>query len=339
MEKFYKIMFYSTLIISTLMTISSYSWMIMWMGLEINLMSMIPLIQFYKNIYSIEASIKYFIVQVIASTIILMTIIVMMWKHSFSSSIMENYSLLILNSSLFMKMGMAPFHIWFPEVIEGLSWTNCMIMLTWQKIAPMTMIMLNINYSVFFSSIIISSTLISGIMIMNQTSMRKILAYSSISHMGWMTATMMCMQTIWMWYFIIYTFTTINIIALMKMNKIYFINQLHSLKWSNPLNKILYSLNFLSLGGIPPLPGFFPKWLTIQFMMQENMTIISSMMIISTLMTIYIYSMISISSMTMSLEEKLFKISFKNPSKMILSFLNFTTIFSLILMTSMYTMT
>nr|YP_009695040.1 NADH dehydrogenase subunit 2 [Emeia pseudosauteri]QEJ81578.1 NADH dehydrogenase subunit 2 [Emeia pseudosauteri] len=297
MKKFYKILFLSMLIISTLISISSYSWMAMWMGLEINVLSIIPILNSSKNKLSSESSIKYFITQTIASSVILLSIIMMMINSSFSSKInQESLIIFIMNSSLLMKMGMAPFHFWFPEVLEGLDWMNCMLMLTWQKIAPMVLFMLNIKFKSFMMIIILMAMIVSGLMAFNQISMRKILAYSSINHMGWMIAAMIYLQTTWMVYFLIYSILTINVILIMNKNKIYFINQLIQKLNFYPMIKIMFIINFLSLAGIPPFLGFFPKWLTIQIMIQKSLIILPVMMIIFTMMMIYVYINISLST-------------------------------------------
>nr|QEJ81464.1 NADH dehydrogenase subunit 2 [Diaphanes citrinus] len=300
MLKFYKLLFFSTLIMSTLISISSYSWMGMWIGLEINTLSIIPILINKKNKTSSESSIKYFFTQTIASTSIMLSIIMMMSQFNFSETIMKKLPSMIMNSGFIMKMGMAPFHFWFPEVIEGLSWFNSTIMLTWQKITPMVMLMYNIEMSLFFMITIIISMIISGLMVMNQISLRKILAYSSINHMGWMLSSMMISQTIWLIYFFIYSITTIMItMTLNKMNTFY-ISQM-SLMWNiNPIVKLWFSLNLLSLSGIPPFMGFVPKWLTIQYLINNNMFFMSLIMITMTLMMIYMYLTLIVPSMIMN---------------------------------------
>nr|YP_009995311.1 NADH dehydrogenase subunit 2 [Ochthebius atriceps]QNP09714.1 NADH dehydrogenase subunit 2 [Ochthebius atriceps] len=301
---FHKLLFLTSLSIGTLISISSYSWMGMWMGLEINLLSIIPLLSNSKNMLSNEASMKYFITQALASTILLFSIIML------SSKNWNNYDL-IFNSSLLTKMGAAPFHFWLPEVMEGLNWNNCLLLMTWQKIAPMILIMYN-NTLMFFSLIIVFSMLISGIMGINQVSLRKILAYSSINHIGWMISSMMFMETIWLIYFMIYCIISINIILMFKIMNSFFLKQLFISLNKNKIFKMFFILNFLSLGGLPPFLGFMPKWLTIQTLMENNMILLTFLMIIMTLMTLYFYMRITFTTLMINMNEVNYYFKTKN---------------------------
>nr|YP_010233746.1 NADH dehydrogenase subunit 2 [Eophileurus chinensis]QSZ78115.1 NADH dehydrogenase subunit 2 [Eophileurus chinensis] len=296
---YYKALFSSTLVIGSLIAISSYSWMSIWIGLEINLLSMIPLISSSNNMMASEASLKYFISQALASSILLLSIIFM----SMTSMIDMNstpYFSMIFNSALFTKMGAAPFHFWFPEVMEGLTWMNSLIMLTWQKLAPMAIIMFSSNLAMYMILAIMFSMAVSGIMGINQSSLRKILAYSSINHIGWMIASMMLMEMIWIYYFVIYTIITINIVAIFFLLNIFYLNQLY-ISMNNNLNmKLFFMLNFMSLGGLPPFLGFMPKWITINLLTESDLYFVPFFMVVMTLMTLYFYMRITFSSILLS---------------------------------------
>nr|YP_009183791.1 NADH dehydrogenase subunit 2 [Limonius californicus]ALN96485.1 NADH dehydrogenase subunit 2 [Limonius californicus] len=336
MSKIYKMLFMSTIFLSTLISISSYSWLGMWLGLEINLLSIIPLMHNQKNILSTESSIKYFIVQAIASTVILLSIISMMMKSNMLTNM--NYQstfIMSMNSSLLTKMGMAPFHFWFPEVMEGLDWLNCLLILTWQKIAPMILLMYNMKFIMFSSMVILISMIISGIMGINQISLRKILAYSSINHMGWMLSTMMIMETVWAYYFLVYTVISINLILILKTQKIFYLNQLYQSMNTNSMTKMFFIMNFLSLSGIPPFLGFMPKWLTIQALIYNQMIFLPTMMIILTIITIYMYMRVTLSTLLMNVNEPNWDLPMKNSKfkSFYISLINFVTLTSLILIT------
>nr|YP_010838215.1 NADH dehydrogenase subunit 2 [Sternocampsus coriaceus]WGF20842.1 NADH dehydrogenase subunit 2 [Sternocampsus coriaceus] len=336
MTKTYKTLFISTLFLSTMISISAYSWLGMWLGLEINLLSIIPLMQSIKNKLSAEASVKYFTVQAIASTIILMSVILMTIKINLPTNTnFKSTILMSMNSALLTKMGMAPFHFWFPEVMEGLDWMNCLLILTWQKIAPMILLMYNMLFINFTSIIILIAMIISGVMAMNQISLRKILAYSSINHMGWMISTMMIMETVWFYYFLIYAIISINLVMVFKNSKVFFINQLHQIMNSNKMIKLFFMLNFLSLSGIPPFLGFLPKWFTIQILTQNNMMFLPTIMIIFTLIMIFVYLRIMISTLLMNINESNWNSSttMTNLKSFWLSLFNFFTIWNLIIVT------
>nr|AXS64844.1 NADH dehydrogenase subunit 2 [Cucujoidea sp. 14 KM-2017] len=305
-------LFVNTLILGTLISISAYSWFSMWIGLEINLLSFIPLINKSSNNYSSEASIKYFIIQALSSIFILFSIILILSvNNNFNFSI--NILTLILNSALLTKMGAAPFHFWFVEIIEGMNWLNSLILLTWQKIAPMILIMYNVNYFLypFMFFIIMSCMIVSGIMGWNQISLRKILTYSSINHMGWMLSLILFNQSLWMFYFLIYSFISLSIIFIFKKMKINLIQQLFNIMSNNSSLKLFFIINFFSLGGLPPFLGFFPKWLSIEILIKSEFYLLALFMVIMTLLTMYFYLRLMISSLTFNNSNKI-NFNFKN---------------------------
>nr|AXS65300.1 NADH dehydrogenase subunit 2 [Eurysternus sp. KM-2017] len=327
-------LFTTSLMLGTLISISSYSWMGMWLGLEINLFSIIPLISSTENQLASEAALKYFITQALASTVILFSIIMLSFNMMYNLN-MNFYLMILMNTALFTKMGAAPFHFWFPEIMEGLNWTNTFIMLTWQKIAPMILIMYTNMTIMYTSFIIIISSLISGIMGINQTSLRKILAYSSINHIAWMLASSLLIEMIWIYYFIIYSMINLNIIIIFKKFNLYYLKQLIISLNNKPMIKFFFLMNFMSLGGLPPFMGFFPKWLTIQTLIQFNYYTITFMMIIATLITLYFYMRIVMSILILSINE----ISFYSNPKIKLNwiyFINFMILFSFILCTILF---
>nr|QNG56314.1 NADH dehydrogenase subunit 2 [Palaestes scutellaris] len=331
MIKFYKIIFFNGIMIGTLISISSYSWFSMWMGLEINLLSLIPLLNNKKSIFPSEAAMKYFITQALASVILLFSIILIMNK--LENYFNMNFLFMMLNSSLLTKMGAAPFHFWFPEVMEGISWMNCLIILTWQKIAPMIILMYNINLIKFFSSIILISAIIGSIMGLNQISLRKIFAFSSISHIGWMIASMMYNQSIWFIYFISYSFINLNLIVIFMMINIFYLKQLFNSLNKNKLIKFFFMLNFFSIMGMPPFLGFLPKWLTINNLIYNNLIFLSLFLILFTLISLYFYLRITFSTLILNNSENLNKLS-KN--SFIIYFINSINLLSLVTCTFLF---
>nr|APX39287.1 NADH dehydrogenase subunit 2 [Longitarsus aeneus] len=321
-------MFFNSMIISTLITISSYNWLMMWIGLEINLLSIIPLFKSHTNSFPVEASLKYFITQSLASIIILFSMILSMNLMEYLNN--WNYSLMIMfNSALLTKLGAAPFHYWFPEVMEGLNWMNSLLLLTWQKLAPMILLMYNLNMSMFFSIIIILSSITSGMFGINQISLRKILSYSSINHIAWMLASMFYMKSIWIIYFSIYTMISINIILIFYYLNTFFIPQLFLILNNNKLIKILFIFNFFSLGGLPPFLGFFPKWLVINNLVENKFYTLSFILITTTLITLFYYIRLTLSTLTLNFSESVFILSYVNNFKIM--FFNICSILSLII--------
>nr|AXS65411.1 NADH dehydrogenase subunit 2 [Tenebrionoidea sp. 6 KM-2017] len=333
MMKLYKIMFFNLMMIGTLISISSYSWMSMWMGLEINLLSIIPLLSSSKNMFKSESSMKYFISQALASLILLFSIIMMLSLTEFITPKMNSSFTMMFNCALLTKMGAAPFHFWFPEVMENQTWWNCLIILTWQKIAPMILLMnnnLNINFMMFS---VIMSLIISFLMAMNQTSLRKILTFSSINHLAWMLTSTMISFSYWLIYFVIYFLISINIIVMFKMTNSFYLKQLINSMNSNKLFKLSILLNFFSLSGIPPFLGFLPKWLVINWLILNNFYMLSFILIMLTLFMIFIYMQMMFSSLLLNYDENLNKINFNS---FVMICLNFNVLLSMIFCTLIF---
>jgi len=248
----------------TIITISSNSWLGAWIGLEINLLSFIPLISDNNrnNLISTEASLKYFLIQAIASTVLLFAVIIILLESAIIINLII-YSKSIILSSLLLKRGTAPFHFWFPNVMEGISWINALILMTWQKIAPIILISYVLIYPLLRFRIILS-VIIGSLGGLNQTSIRKLMAFSSINHLGWILAAIIYRESLWLIYLLIYSTLLINLTLLFNIFKISHINQLFSLFFKNNNLKFILSINLLSLGGLPPFLGFLPKWLVIQ---------------------------------------------------------------------------
>nr|AOY39734.1 NADH dehydrogenase subunit 2 [Scolytinae sp. BMNH 1043123] len=291
-------MFFCSLIMGTLLSISSMSWFTAWIGLEINMLSLMPLMKNFKNKMSSESTIKYFITQAMASMILLFMMLMYSNTYMFEYK-MNNFFPLLLSSALFIKMGAAPFHFWLPEVISGSSWLITLIILTWQKIAPMILLIFSstINYMIII--IIILSSLIGGLSGLNQTCLKKIMAYSSINHISWMLAASLLSTNTFMIYFVIYSVTNCILIYHFYYNNLNFMSQLSKFFANNKMNKLIFMINFLSLGGLPPFLGFLPKWLVIYNLSTNWMLYLTTILIISTLISLFVYLRIMFTSMVM----------------------------------------
>nr|YP_005089274.1 NADH dehydrogenase subunit 2 [Libythea celtis]YP_010879502.1 NADH dehydrogenase subunit 2 [Libythea lepita]ADP01758.1 NADH dehydrogenase subunit 2 [Libythea celtis]WHE44866.1 NADH dehydrogenase subunit 2 [Libythea lepita] len=325
-----KMFFFFMLFFSTFISISSNSWLGCWIGLEINLLSFIPLISNPNNLMNSEASLKYFLTQSIASINFLFSILLknLMLKNFF----IDNIFSILINSSMLMKMGSFPFHFWFPNIMEGLSWMNCLILMTWQKITPMILLSYYFNKK-FLLIIMIFNAIVGAIGGFNQTSLRKLMAFSSINNLGWMIAALMISENLWMMYFFLYSFLISIICFLFYMLNTFYINQLFNFNMNFSI-KISIILNFLSLGGLPPFLGFFPKWMIINYLLLNKFYLISFIFIMMSLIMLFFYIRIIYSSlMFFSFKLKWFKIFIKNNSLIIINFLNFISLLGMILST------
>nr|AGC22348.1 NADH dehydrogenase subunit 2 [Paramastax nigra] len=290
-------MFFMTLLIGTMLTLSSNSWLGIWMGMEINALSFVPLLMKNTNKYTNEASIKYFIIQALASCMLLISILltqmkIYLWEMNFMSS-------LIITSSLLLKIGAAPFHLWFIEVMMNSSWMNCMLLMTWQKIAPMVVMSYSTKMNYIMLIIIILCNFIGAINGLNETSMKKVMGYSSVSHMGWMIMSMLMSESLWMNYLIVYSTMILMLTMLFNQNNILWLMQIFNMKFKNNKNMYLIIMMMLSMGGLPPFIGFLPKWMTMQLMMEMNLLMMTLTMTFLTMITLYYYMRISMSCLIM----------------------------------------
>lgn len=235
-------------------------------------------------------------VQRLASTILIFSILIL------EKEILTNEIFIIIQFSLLIKLGIAPFHWWLPEVIEGLSWINCLLILTWQKIAPIIIIIITLKNSVIINLTIIISSLVRGIQGLNQIRIKKIITYSSINHIAWILIRIIRSSWTWIIYFSIYTIRNIILVLFFYNFKIYFINQINSIN-NNKIQKTFVLLNFLSLRGIPPIIGFLPKWLTIHFIIKNFRITLTFILIVSSILHIYFYIRIIIPSLIIKIKE------------------------------------
>nr|ATI10821.1 NADH dehydrogenase subunit 2 [Cryptophyllium tibetense] len=299
MNKMTKIMFLLMSMFSVLISISSNSWFIVWMGMEMNLMSFMPLMMNSENISSKESMMTYFMTQTIASMLLMMSIVMMMWKSSINENELFNNKEMMMLLSLMMKSGTSPLHFWLPKTMEGLKWSSCLMLMTLQKMIPLMLLTKVIKINTFSMTVVMTSMIVGAIGGLNQTSLRKLMAYSSISNNGWMISAMMISEKTWIIYFMMYSMMiTVMTMSMMKY-KNYHMNQLMSM--NEPLKtKMMLLMNMMSISGLPPMMGFMPKLMVIKanIINMEMMTMLTAMM--AALITIYYYLRLMLSMMLMT---------------------------------------
>nr|AXI98740.1 NADH dehydrogenase subunit 2 [Pseudoniphargus sp. 1-Murcia] len=274
------LLFIIFLLFSVIFTISSNSWLFAWVGLEMNLLSFIPITLKKLNKYNTEISIKYFLVQSISSVYLL-----------FFFLFMKSYIIITIMLALMLKMGAAPFHQWLPSMADGLSWPSLFILLILQKLNPLILlsfltkssVLLNIMY-VF----ILFSALIGSVGGLTHSSLRKILVYSSISHMSWILASFLTSNWAWFNYFLIYAFILLSLIVSLYKTEIFTINDM-LLKNKTSIS-LLISVSIMSIGGLPPFSGFVPKFIVIQPLLSDKLFFTLFFLLISTFISLFFYA-------------------------------------------------
>nr|ACJ43623.1 NADH dehydrogenase subunit 2 [Echinotriton chinhaiensis]ACO05491.1 NADH dehydrogenase subunit 2 [Echinotriton chinhaiensis] len=287
----------SSLAMGTITTLSGSHWFLAWVGLEINTLAIIPLMTKMHHPRSTESATKYFLTQATASALILFSAITNAWTTGEWTIITmsDNTSTSILTIALAMKLGIAPFHLWLPDVMQGLNLTTCLILTTWQKLAPMSLMIMSshqLNTNLLITMAMLS-TVIGGWGGLNQTQMRKVMAYSSIAHLGWMTLILSFSPTLTTLNLIIYLMLTSSMFLMMMTLNSTNINKL-SLSWlKTPLMASSMMMTLMALGGLPPTLGFLPKWLILQEMTKQHLETMSALIAMSALLSLFFYLRLS----------------------------------------------
>nr|DAZ91224.1 TPA_asm: ND2 [Gammarus fossarum] len=275
------ILFSMTLITSVLFTVSAESWFMAWIGLEVNLLSFIPMFINKKNKYSAESAMKYFLIQALASMLIITSAC---WLNSYS------YFNLLVTMSLLLKTGAAPSHQWLPAVAEGATWPIFSTLMTLQKVNPLVLIFFTLKTNMSYNAIMLyalASAFIGSIGGLSQNSLRKIFTYSSITHMSWILSTLLCTSWVWFIYFLIYTFIIISLISILELAQMSTLN--HLLILDKSYLSLTISLSVLSLGGLPPLTGVLPKLMAIQLLTSTDQMFMILPLLIGTFTSLFFY--------------------------------------------------
>nr|ACU87900.1 NADH dehydrogenase subunit 2 [Rhipidura fuscorufa] len=280
-----KLVFTTSLLLGTTITISSNHWISAWAGLEINTLAVLPLIAKSHHPRAIEAATKYFLVQAAASALVLFSSMTNAW-HTGQWDITQlthPVSSLILTAAISMKLGLVPFHFWFPEVLQGSPLTTGLILSTIVKFPPITLLYMT-SHSLnpnLLTTMAILSVAVGGWMGLNQTQIRKILAFSSISHLGWMAIIIVYNPKLTLLNFYLYSLMTAAVFLTLNSMKVLKLTTLMTAWTKSPSLSSIFLLTLLSMAGLPPLTGFLPKWLIIEELTKQEM--VPAAMIISLL--------------------------------------------------------
>nr|ACB99855.1 NADH dehydrogenase subunit 2 [Busarellus nigricollis leucocephalus] len=282
-----------SLILGTTITISSTHWMMAWAGLEINTLAIIPFISKSHHPRAIEATIKYFLVQATASALLLFSSMTNAWFTAQwdITQLTHPTSSLLLTVAIAMKLGLVPFHFWFPEVLQGSSLTTALLLSTVMKFPPTVLLLLTTHSlnPTLLTSLATTSVAFGGWMGLNQTQLRKILAFSSIAHLGWMTAVIIYNPKLTLLTFYLYILTTATVFLTLNSTKTLKLTTLMTSWTKSPTLNATLMLVLLSLAGLPPLTGFLPKWLIIQELTKQEMATTATILAILSLLGLFFY--------------------------------------------------
>nr|AER41259.1 NADH dehydrogenase subunit II [Euphonia violacea] len=288
-----KLVFITSLLLGSTITMSSNHWIMAWAGLEINTLAILPLISKSHHPRAIEAATKYFLTQSAASALVLFSSMTNAW-HTGQWDITQlshPVSGLVLTSAIAMKLGLVPFHFWFPEVLQGSTLTTGLLLSTIMKLPPITLLYMtsqSLNPTLL-TTMAILSTALGGWMGLNQTQIRKILAFSSISHLGWMAIILIYNPKLTLLNFYLYATMTATVFLTLNSIKVLKLSTLMTAWTKVPALNAMLLLTLLSLAGLPPLTGFLPKWLIIQELTKQEMALTATLMSLLSLLSLFFY--------------------------------------------------
>nr|ASH96843.1 NADH dehydrogenase subunit 2 [Macrhybopsis hyostoma] len=283
----------SSLGLGTTLTFASSHWLLAWMGLEINTLAIVPLMAQHHHPRAVEATTKYFLTQATAAAVILFASTTNAWitgEWNMTNMSDPTATTMIL-AALALKIGLAPMHFWMPEVLQGLDLLTGLILSTWQKLAPLTLIIQTAQAfdPLLLTTLGLMSTLIGGWGGLNQTQLRKVLAYSSIAHMGWMIIVLQYAPQLTLLALLMYVLMTSAAFLTLKLLSTTKLNTLATIWSKSPILTTTAALILLSLGGLPPLTGFMPKWFILQELAKQGLPLTATVMALAALISLYFY--------------------------------------------------
>nr|WPW59773.1 ND2 [Subdoluseps nilgiriensis] len=290
----------SSLAMGTIIPMSSFHWLFAWMGLELNTLAIIPIIAMQHHPRATEAATKYFLTQAAASATLLFASTMNAWSTGTwdITQLTNEPACTMFTLALSMKLGLAPLHFWLPEVLQGTSLNTALLITTWQKLAPISLLYLThntINPSMLLAMGLLS-TIVGGWGGLNQTQTRKIMAFSSIAHLGWMAAITTINPDILLLNLTLYIAMTTTAFMMLIFTTSKTIKDM-TMSWTiSPAVTAMMLVLLLSLGGLPPLTGFMPKWLILQELTTNNLSMTATILALSALLSLFFYLRLSYTS-------------------------------------------
>nr|AXK16138.1 NADH dehydrogenase subunit 2 [Cyrtodactylus sanpelensis]AXK16142.1 NADH dehydrogenase subunit 2 [Cyrtodactylus sanpelensis]AXK16144.1 NADH dehydrogenase subunit 2 [Cyrtodactylus sanpelensis]AXK16145.1 NADH dehydrogenase subunit 2 [Cyrtodactylus sanpelensis]AXK16147.1 NADH dehydrogenase subunit 2 [Cyrtodactylus sanpelensis] len=284
-------MFVTSLAISTIITMSSNHWLLAWLGLELNTLSILPMIIKSHHPRATEATTKYFLIQATAATMILLASILNAWQTGqWSISHTTPTATLLTTTAIMLKLGITPMHLWYPQVLQGTTMNTALVISTWQKIAPLTLLFMThhtLNHTILLA-MGLTSALVGGWAGLNQTQIRTIMAFSSIAHMGWLMTAMALNPSLTTLTMITYMITTTaTFMPLATTTKT--ITDLGTTWPLSPPTLAATMITLMSLGGLPPLTGFMPKWLILKELSSTGLITLATTILMASLPSLFFY--------------------------------------------------
>tara|TARA_B100001173_G_C15983233_1_gene545554 strand:- start:352 stop:1548 length:1197 start_codon:yes stop_codon:yes gene_type:complete len=306
-------------VLGMMVMISSNDLLVFYMGLELQSLALYVLATFNRDqIKSSEAGLKYFVLSALSSGLLLYGCS-LIYGFSGSTNFDEiakqlNYNEYILTFGIvFILVGLAfkvsavPFHMWAPDVYEGSPTSVTLFFTMVPKIAALTVFIrflyvpfLNLidQWQLIIVFLSISSMLFGAIAAIGQTNLKRLIAYSSISHIGYTLAGLatntnegLQSSIIYITIYIVMNLAFFSCLLMLKRNNQYYedIDDLSGLSKNHPLLSLSFLIILFSLAGIPPLAGFFAKFYIFKAVLEQSMYFLAIVGLLSTVVAAFYY--------------------------------------------------
>ena len=306
-------------VLGMMIMISSNDLIVFYMGLELQSLALYVLATFNRDqLKSSEAGLKYFVLSALSSGLLLYGCSLI---YGFTGSTNFNIIASQLNSNeyaltfgiVFILVGLAfkisavPFHMWAPDVYEGSPTSVTLFFTMVPKIAALTVFIrflyvpfLNLidQWQMIIIFLSIASMLFGAVAAIGQTNLKRLVAYSSIGHVGYALAGLATgsndgiqSSVIYITIYIIMNLGLFSCLLMMKRNNEYYedIEDLSGLSKNHPLLSLSFLVILFSLAGIPPLAGFFAKFYIFKSVLEQSMYFLAIVGLLSTVVAAFYY--------------------------------------------------
>jgi NADH-quinone oxidoreductase subunit N len=308
-----------TSLLGMIIMISSYDLIVFYLGLELQSLSLYILASFKReNEQSTESGLKYFVLSALSSGILLYgSSLIYGFTGSTNFEVISNnlninntgaiFGLVFIIVGLAFKLSLVPFHMWTPDVYQGSPTSVTSFFALIPKIAALT-VFIRFMYVPFVNALdqwqlilvflSIASMILGATAAIGQSNLKRLMAYSSIGHMGYAlaglsTGTVAGIQSsiIYLLIYLVMNLGAFGCILLLKRENIFYedINDLSGMSKNNPILALTFLIIFISLAGIPPLAGFFAKFYVFMAVIESNMYTLAIIGLLTTVISAFYY--------------------------------------------------
>ncbi|MBI1805346.1 MAG: NADH-quinone oxidoreductase subunit N [Ignavibacteria bacterium] len=317
--EFYLLILFATL--GMMLMASAADLIMIFLGLELMSICLYVLAGFMRTrMISNESALKYFLLGAFATGFLLYGIALLYGASGTTNipTIVANYSALssstffwiglgLLLVGLAFKVGAVPFHMWIPDVYQGSPTTAAGFMATGAKAAAFAAFILVFAHQQFESALKIkailallsaASMIVGNVVALSQSNIKRMLAYSSVAHAGYMLAGLAAGNQIGrsgvLFYIVAYTFMNLGAFGILSLlereeEKNLLFDDYAGLGTKRPFLAALMAIFMISLAGIPPFAGFFGKYYVFLAAIHADLTWLAILGVLTSVVSIYYY--------------------------------------------------